>query len=124
MLKSRRLVHQSHLFLTAAIVFMLLSLYLVTTARYSLPPFPGVIDRYNPRTEEHNWRSIDDPDDALRERLGMVRALPKDISPNGAIFLGDDVIDKRVTELPDWYRLSKAEIPPQFVLPEYRVSLS
>lgn len=120
--KLRRLVHRSCLIVVAAIVFGLISLYLVTAARYSLPPFPGVIDRYNPRIEEHNWRSTDDPDDALRQRLGVVRALPKDIPPNGAIFLGDDVIDKQVTKLPDGYKLSKAEIPLQFVLPKYRVS--
>jgi hypothetical protein len=101
---------------------MLISLYLVTAARYSLPPFPGLIDQYDPHTEEHNWRSVSDPDDALRRRLDMVRALPKDIPPTGAILRGDDVIDKRVTKFPDWYKLSKAELPPQFILPKYRVS--
>jgi len=59
-----------------------ISLYLVTSARYNLPPFSGVIDRYDPRTEEHNWRSAYDPDHALRRWFRKVQVLPKEIPPN------------------------------------------
>jgi hypothetical protein len=41
--------------------------------------------------------------------------LPKEIPPNGAMFWGSDVIDRLVTRLPDWHKLSDAELSSYFI---------